>query len=414
MSAPDVDVVTTAVEDVVDDLMAPSTMQDPHRYFAWLRDHDPVHWDSGAHAWVVTTYNDVAAGLRDERLSSRRATSYLGNADNAVQEDAFAVLSEWMVFKDPPDHTRLRRLIQKAFALRAIETLRPRVELLVDELLDGVAAREGTPFDFMTEVAGPLPALVIAEMLGIPRADRLSFQRWSEELASLVLGSPGGGPRYERARSGLNELIGYFESLIEHYRRNPADNLISALIHIQDSGEALTREEVLGTSSLVLFAGHETTSDLLGNATLALLEHPDQRADMVRAGRLDRNGVEEFLRYEGPSKIQSRTATTDFEMNGAAVRRGERVLLAMLSANRDGKRFPDPDRLDLSRTDNAHLGFGFGLHYCLGAALSRLEAEILLPALFLRFPQLARAGGGDVRWKPRVITRGLTDLTLTT
>ena len=398
---------------IVDDLWAPATMHDPHRYFAWLREHDPVHWDEGARAWVVTTYDGVAAGLRDDRLSSRRATAYLGEAGEAEQEDAFAVLSEWMVFKDPPDHTRLRRLIQKAFATRAIETLRPRVVALVDELLDAAAAHDGTPFDYMTEVAGPLPALVIAEMLGIPREDRLSFQRWSEELASLVLGSPGGGPRYERARAGLNELIGYFESLIDHYRRNPAENLISALIHTQDSGETLTREEVLGTSSLVLFAGHETTSDLLGNATLALLHHPDQRAAMVGAGRLDRTGVEEFLRYEGPSKIQSRTATTDFELEGRRIGRGQRVLLAMLSANRDATRFPDPDRLDLTRTDNTHLGFGYGLHYCLGAALSRLEAEILLPAQFLRFPHLEIVDG-DLQWKPRVITRGLTELWLTT
>src|SRR5581483_3963862 len=223
---------------VVDDLMAPSTMDDPHSYFSWLRATDPVHWDAGLRAWVVTTYDDVAAGLRDTRLSSRRATSYLGGAGDDTQEDAFAVLAQWMVFKDPPDHTRLRRLIAKAFALRAIEVLRPRVEALVDELLDDLAEKGagGQPVDFMETVAGPLPALVIAEMLGIPRADRLSFQRWSEELASLVLGSPGGGPRYDRARDGLRELITYFEGLIDRYRREPGENLISALIHTQDSG----------------------------------------------------------------------------------------------------------------------------------------------------------------------------------
>ena len=209
---------TRASTAVVDDLLAPSTMQDPHSYFAWLRETDPVHWDAGVRAWIVTSYDGVATGLRDPRLSSRRATSYLGGADAGSQEDAFAVLSEWMVFKDPPDHTRLRKLIAKAFALRAISTLRPRVEALVDELLDDVAAA-GSPFDYMTVVAGPLPALVIAEMLGIPREDRLSFQRWSEELASLVLGSPGAGPRLDRARAGLTELIAYFETLVEQIGR---------------------------------------------------------------------------------------------------------------------------------------------------------------------------------------------------
>ena len=396
--------------DVVDDLMAPSTMQDPHSYFAWLRETDPVHWDAGVRAWVVTSYDGVATGLRDPRLSSRRATSYLGGADPDGQEDAFAVLSEWMGFKDPPDHTRLRKLIAKAFALRSISTLRPRVEALVDELLDDVAAA-ASPFDYMTVVAGPLPALVIAEMLGIPRDDRLSFQRWSEELASLVLGSPGAGPRLDRARAGLTELIAYFETLVERYRRNPGENLISHLIHTTDSGEALTREEVLGTCSLVLFAGHETTSDWLGNATLALIEHPEQRAAMVAAGTLDRCGVEEFLRYEGPSKIQSRTATEDIEMGGVQIKGGQRVLLAMASGNRDAARFPDPDRLDLTRTDTSHLGFGYGLHYCLGAALSRLEAEVLLPRQFTRFPNL-RLAGDDLHWKPRVITRGLSELPL--
>ncbi|MBA2558965.1 MAG: cytochrome P450 [Propionibacteriales bacterium] len=322
------------------------------------------------------------------------------------------MLSEWMVFKDPPEHSRLRRLIQKAFALRAIEGLRPRVEALVDELLDDAktAAQDG-PFDFMHVVAGPLPALVIAEMLGIPREDRLLFTRWSEDLASLVLGSPGATPRYDRARAGLGELIAYFESLLAQYRRQPADNLISALIHTQDAGESLTREEVLGTCSLVLFAGHETTSDLLGNATLALLQHPDQLAHLRTTGKLDRYGVEEFLRYEGPSKIQSRTVKEDFDFGGQRVLRGQRVLLAMASANRDGAHFSNPDRLDLTRTDTNHLGFGIGLHYCLGAALSRLEAEILLSRQFNHLPGLHLATD-DVVWKPRVITRGLQELRL--
>ena len=406
--------MTAPTAAVVDDLMAPATMHDPHSYFSWLRAEDPVHWDAGLRAWVVTTYEDVAAGLRDPRLSSQRQTSYLRGAERETQEDSFAVLSEWMVFKDPPDHTRLRRLIQKAFASRAVEVLRPRVEVLVDELLDdlGAAGADGAPVDYMTLVAGPLPALVIAEMLGIPLRDRLLFQSWSEELASLVLGSPEGGARYDRARDGLSELIAYFEMLIDRYRREPGDNLISALIHTQDSGEALTREEVLGTCSLVLFAGHETTTDLLGNATLALLEHLEQRQAMVTAGALNRYGVEEFLRYEGPSKIQSRTATENFELAGRSIEEGQRVLLAMASGNRDAARFPDPHQLDLTRTDTNHLGFGYGLHYCLGAALSRLEAEVLLPRQFTRFPAL-RTAGGERRWKPRLITRGLLELPLT-
>lgn len=396
---------------VIDDLLAPETVTDPHPYFARLRAEDPVHWDGRSRAWVVSRYDDVVAAQLDERLSAERAAAYISpdarSVSSAPVDPAFGVLTRWMVFKDPPDHTRLRGLVRQAFTPRATQRLRPRIQAIVDELLDRV--RETGRADLIADFAYPLPAIVIAELLGVPPADRDRFKRWSDQLSSLVFAAAGEHDRYQRARQGLLELTRYFEELVEQCRRQPGDTLIDALVQAEEQGDVLGREEVLGTCILLLFAGHETTTHLLGNGILALLRHPDQRQALEDDPSLAALAVEEFLRYDGPAKLAPRSVKDGFQLRDKRLDPGQRVLLALASANRDPERFPDPDRLDVRRDESPHVGFGHGIHYCLGATLARLETQIAVVSLLEQLPRL-RLATDRLEWHPTLLIRGLRAL----
>jgi cytochrome P450 len=394
-----------------DDLLAPEVVADPYPYFARLREEDPVHWNERSRAWLLTRYGDIVAALRDPRLSADRVSEYftagLGPQDRVLMTPAFEVLARWMVFRDPPDHTRLRGLVRQAFTVRAIEMLRPRIQQVVDELLDGL--QEAGRADLVARFAQPLPAIVIAGMLGVPATDLDLFTGWSAELSSILFGALDQRDRYHRGHQALFELIEYFERLIERHRVHPTSPLVTALIEAEERGEVLRREEVVATCILLLFAGHETTTDLLGNAVLALLRHPDQRRMLERDPSLARQAVEEFLRYDGTAKVTIRSVRVGLEVRGRRLEPGQRVLLALASANRDPERFTDPDRLDIARRENRHLGFGSGIHYCLGAPLARLEAEIAITSLLRRFPRL-RLVGEPPEWLPVALSRSLRSL----
>jgi cytochrome P450 len=394
------------------DLLSPEVVADPYPYFARLRAEDPVHWDERSRAWVVTRYNDVVAAHHDERLSAERAATYISpdssNAWGPQADPAFGVLASWMVFKDPPDHTRLRGLVRQGFTARALERLRPRIQIIVNQLLDGV--KNAGRADLITDFAFPLPAIVIAELLGVPVADRDRFKIWSDQLSRLLFGAAE-PDRYGHGRQGLLELTRYFERLIDRYRTEPGDTLIHALIRAEEEreGEALSREEVLATCILLLFAGHETTTHLIGNGILALLQHPDQRQVLEDDPSAVAPAVEEFLRYDGPAKLAPRSVKSGFELAGKRLERGQRVLLALASANRDPERFADPDRLDLKREENPHVGFGVGIHYCLGATLARLETRIAVVSVLERLPRM-RLVTDHLEWHPTLLSRGLRAL----
>jgi cytochrome P450 len=394
-----------------DNLLAPEVVRDPYPFFARLREEDPVHWNERSRAWLLTRYDDIVAALRDPRLSADRVSDYftagLGPQDRVLMAPAFEVLARWMVFRDPPDHARLRGLVRHAFTARAVRTLRPSIQRIVDELLDGL--EEAGRADIVARFARPLPAIVIADMLGVPSSDQDLFTRWSAELSSLVFGALDESDRYHRGHQALLELIDYFESLIERYRGRPDDNLVTALLQAEERGDALRREEVVATCVLLLFAGHETTTDLLGNAVLALLGHPEQRRTLESDPALGPRAVEEFLRYDGTGKVTIRSVREGLELRGRRLEPGQRVLLALASANRDPGHFADPDRLDVTRRDNRHLGFGSGIHFCLGAPLARLETEIAITSLLRRFPRLELAGD-CLEWHPMVLSRSLKAL----
>ncbi len=388
----------------------PAFRTDPHPIYRRLREENPVH-PSPLGGLVLTRHADCLHVLRHPVASSDERNSDLFRAmAEAGEIDQELVDARPFLFLDPPDHTRLRRLVTKAFTPKTVERLRPRVQQLVDELLD---ARVGTgTVELVEDLAYPLPVQVISELLGVPPEDHERFKGWSTDLAR------GLDPDFilpEDVLAKRNEAIeafsAYFLELIAERRREPQDDLLSALVDAEDTGDRLTERELLSTCTLLLVAGHETTVNLIANGALALVRHPDELRRLRDDDTVARSAVEELLRFDPPVQLTSRVALEDIEVGGATLAKGSMAVLLLGSANRDPAAFPDPDRLDLGRTDNHHLAFGFGTHFCLGAPLARLEGEVALTTLVRRFPDLALATDTP-RYKENLILRGLEELPL--
>jgi len=397
------------------DLMSLEAVSDPQGYFAQLRATQPVYWDPQYRSWLITSHRHVAEALRDPRFSCDRIEPYIrkklsGPDTDPLVRQAFDVLSGWMVFKEEPDHSRLRRLCMQAFTPQSIAKLRARAESLTAELLDAVAPGE---FDLIASVAAPLPSIIIAEMMGVPVENRLQFEQWTAKVSPLVSTGLDDPTRYGSVAEGMDALVAYFRQLFQRYTEQPADNLITALLRAREQGDALSEAELMATCTLMLFGGHETTANFIANGVLALLRHPEQLAAM-REDRVDMKlALEEFMRYDGPGKTVVRVASEDFEFEGQQIRKGQRVFLMLSVANRDPLAFEDAELLKLDRPQGRHLGFGFGMHFCLGAPLARLEAGIAIPAIVKRWPGLALAPG-PLQWLPFLGTRGMRELRLRT
>lgn len=394
---------------------------DPYPAYAWLREHAPVHrtrLPSGVEAWLVTRYADAKAVLADQRLSKNPAhhdEPANAKGKTGIPGERKADLMTHLLNIDPPDHTRLRRLVSKAFTPRRVAEFAPRVQELTDRLIDGFAERGSA--DLIHDFAFPLPIYAICDLLGVPREDQDDFRDW----AGMMI-RHGGGPRGGVARS-VKRMRGYLAELIHRKREAlpaepaPGEDLISALIRASDEGEHLTENEAAAMAFILLFAGFETTVNLIGNGTLALLDHPEQRdrlqASLARGERdLLATGVEELLRFDGPVELATwRFATEELTVGGQLIGAGDPVLVVLAAADRDPERFRDPDVLDLSRRDNQHLGYGHGIHYCVGAPLARLEGQFALATLLTRLPDL-RLGveRQELRWRGGLIMRGLRTL----
>jgi cytochrome P450 len=397
--------------------MRPELLEDPYPVYALLRASQPVlrfplpRTESGG--CVVTRYDDVQTVIRDPRFSvDRRRSDFLqGNKDVMPPALAQAILGEQgglrsMLIIDPPDHTRVRGLVSKAFTPRHVARLRGHIQSICDDLL---AAAEGRGrMDVMTDLAAHLPAIVIAELLGVPPEDRLRFKDWSTDLISVV-GHPDPTNAMTRFERGLDGLLSYLRDIIAARRREPRDDLISGMIAAQEERDALTDAELLATSNLLLVAGHETTTNLIGNGLLALLRHPEATA-FLRANP-DRvpDAVEEMLRYDSPVQATVRVVSVPVELGGQTLPPRSLVVAMIGAANRDPAVFTDPDRFDPTRTDNRHLSFGFGPHFCLGAPLARLEGEVVFRTLLARYPRL-RLESEDLRHRPNFVLRGLLSL----
>ncbi len=391
----------------------PEVHANPYPVFRQLREEDPVHWSELMDAWVLTRYADVVAVLKHPRFSAdrRRARNrFAQQAAMTLEEQGPLARAATMLTADPPEHTRLRGLVSKAFTIRAVEAMRPRIQRITDELLD--AAQEKGELDVIWDLGYPLPVIVIAEMLGVPSERRDDFKRWSDDIVA-TLGGPFVAPEVlERGQQSAHEMAEYFRGVIDERRRAPKDDLLSGLIAAEERGEALSEDEMIATCMLLLAAGNETTTNLIANGTLALLRNPEQLDRLRNDPSLVESAVEEFLRYDGPVQGTARVALEDVEIGGKQVEEGQLVFTLLAAANHDPTVFAAPDELDVARRDNRHVAFGFGIHFCLGAPLARLEGQIAFETILRRLLNL-RLATDEVEWGGTFILRGLKKLPVT-
>ena len=391
---------------------SPDTHANPYPLYKQLRDTDPVHRAEMMDAVVLTRYEDVVAVLKDnERFSADRRQSRNRLVQAAMQgvadERGPLGRANTMLGSDPPEHTRLRGLVSKAFTPRVVAGMRTHIQEIVDELIDAV--ENNGRMDMIWDLAYPLPVIVIAEMLGVPPDQRDTFKRWSDAIVA-TLGGPMVSPETAgRGREAAEEMAAYFHDVIAERRRAPQEDLISLLLGAEERGDVLSEEELLATCVLLLAAGNETTTNLIGNGTLALLRNSAQYELLQRDPSLVESAVEEMLRYDGPVQGTARVAKTDLEIDGHAVKEGDLCMCLLGAANHDPAVFDRPDELDITRTENRHIAFGFGIHFCLGAPLARAEAQIAFSTLLRRLPPL-RLETEAVEWGGTFILRGLKKL----
>jgi len=367
--------------------MAPEFVADPYPTYHRLRAEDPVH-HSALGFWVLTRYADVIAMLRDPRLVKEPIAAFVAARFGMAVPPGLGLS---MLDRDPPDHTRLRGLVSKAFTPKALEALRPHIRQIVDGLLAKVEGKG--EMDLIEEFAYPLPVRVICEMLGVPVADHERFKGWGLDIArgldAIML--PPDSEVARRSMAGRHALAGYFRELIAERRAAPREDMLSALIAAEEAGDKLNEDELLATCLLLLVAGHETTVNLIGNGSLALLRHPGELRRLRENPGLIGSAVEELLRYDGPVQRTARIPSENVTLGGVTIPKGEMVMPFLGAADRDPAQFPDPDRLDITRADNRHIAFGMGVHFCLGAPLARMEGQIAINAMLQRLPKLALA-----------------------
>lgn len=393
-------------DEVIVALATPECRQDPYPRYAWMRREHPVYRSSQG-IWYLTRYADIEAAVHDLRLSNdrERMTRALAARQGNLQRLSRLTrrLGRVVSNTDPPDHTRLRKLINKAFTARRIQGLRPRIQAIVDELLDAAVAA-GPTMDLIATLASPLPTTVICELFGIPRSDQDRVRAWFHQLKGATTAEG-----LECAELMIEQFEGYLADLIRRRRAEPANDILSALVTAQDSGDQLTDDELLSTCFMLVTAGDETTTNLIGNSTLALLRHPDQLRRLRQDPTLIRSGIQELARYDSPSHMIIRVVAEAVQIGGQTLAEGDLVYLVLAAANRDPDRFPDPDQLDLGRCDNRHLSFGNGPRFCLGAPLARLQGEIAIGTLVQRLPML-RLDTETVQWQPSPTLRGPASL----
>ncbi len=380
--------------------LTPANRDNPYPAYARLRRIDPVH-RSSLGVWILTRHEDCVRVLRDHEGFSSDAHGTRHPDDPPGEKNLE------MLFCDPPRHTRLRSLVNKAFTPRAVQRLEQHIQSVVNERLDGL--RPGEPFDLIEVLAFPLPVIIISEMLGIESEDRVRFKRWSDDLSSTL--GVTSAAKLRRAAASRKHFQAYLGDVIEARRREPREDLISNLLSAEEQGGRLDMRELLDLCELLLVAGNETTTNLIGNGMLALLRNPDQLALLRQRPELAERCVEECLRYDAPVQYTERTARKDVVIGGRQISRGQALVCCMGAANHDPERFVDPDRLDITREDNPHLAFGGGIHYCVGSGLARMEGRIAISTLALRFGEL-RLLERSPRWRDNTVLRGLRRLML--
>ncbi|GCE31713.1 cytochrome P450 [Dictyobacter alpinus] len=383
-------------------LISQENKKDPHAFYAHLRATEPIFYVQDLNTWIVTTYEDALLVLRDPRFTKDNRKIVPSEKGLNPMDETAAQMMRNMLMVDAPDHTRLRSLVSKAFTPRMIEQLRPRIQQIADELLDAVQDRG--QMDLIADFAYPLPLTVILEMLGIPSDERQQFRTWTQAIVNVE------DPQFRV--TSLQAFLGYIKTLVDKKRRYPEKDLVSSLAQVEENGDQLNENELISMIFLLIVAGHETTVNLLGNGTLALLQHQDQFQLLRREPALIPEAVEELLRYTAPVSLSDeRWASEDIILHGQLIHKGDMVLAALISANADPHHIADGDTLDVTRHEKQHLAFGKGIHYCLGAPLARLEGQIAFATLLKRLPELRLAdNAAKLTWVNNPMLRGLTSL----
>ena len=388
------------------DPRSPAFRADPYPFYDALRSFAPIFYWEPWGLWFLTTHEDCQALLRDDRLGHYQPAPALAPPSQAA---LWEMEANWLLTMNPPDHTRLRGLVQKAFTPRAVAALRETIQRITDDLIDRIEDRG--QMEVIADLAYPLPVTVICEMLGVPAADQAQFHNWSAAIVRSI-DLTDEVAVYTQASAAAAELTHYLDGLLTERRARPRGDILSALVAAEEAGDRLTKDELFGTCALLLVAGHETTVNLIGNGILALLRHPEQWRRLCAEPGITASAVEELLRYDSPVQLTSRAVLAEVTYKGQTFPRQSYVAFLLGAANRDPAQFVDPWRLDLGRTNNKHLAFGGGIHYCLGAPLARLEGEIAFSTLARRLPGLALAGA-EPSYRDNLTLRGLERLDVT-
>jgi cytochrome P450 len=388
-------------------LLEPEVLANPYPLYHKLRSEDPVHWDRFLHTWVVTRYPDVLNVLHsfsaDRTPTPEQLTAMGLSGLNAIAK----VMVKQMLFMDAPAHTRLRGLASVAFTPQKVRVLKGHIQEITDNLLDRVQARG--EMDLIADFAAPMPAIVTAEMLGVPTEDHSDLKKWSADFAEMLGNFQHNPDRIPRVLESTNNLTNYFRDAIAKMREHPREGLIHSFMTAEMDGDRLSEEEIIANCVVTMVGGQETTTNLIGNGLLTLMRNPAQLARLRDDPNLISSGVEELLRYESPSQHTGRIAREDVEIGGKQIRKGQAVMAIMAAANRDPERFPQPDELILDRADNKHLAFGWSSHFCFGAPLARMEGQIAFETILRRLPNL-EVVPGPLTWRTNSGLRGLTAL----
>jgi cytochrome P450 len=388
-------------------LLDPAVLANPYPLFHRLRREDPVHWDPFLHAWVVTRYADVLEVLHTFAADRTPTPEQLASMGLAQLAPLAQLMVKQMLFMDASAHTRLRGLASQAFTPARIEALRSHIQEIVDRLLDAVQVRGA--MDVIADLAEPLPAIVTAEMLGLPVEDRHRLKNWSANFAEMLGNFQHNPDHASRMLQTVEEMTAYFREAVSEIKRHPREGLIHSLLTAEVDGDRLSEEEVMANAIITMVGGQETTTNLIGNGVLTLLRHPGEMKRLRGDLSLTASAVEEMLRFESPSQHTARLAPSDRELGGKQIRKRQAVIAIMAAANRDPERFPDPDRFDVARTDNRHVAFGYAAHFCFGAPLARMEGQVAFAALLRRFDNIQLLPQ-DLVWRTNLGLRGLTSL----
>lgn len=388
-------------------LLDPAVLADPYPLYRRLREHDPVHWDAFLHAWVVTDYDNVLTVLHKFSADRTPAPDQIKTMGLETLEPIAQLMTKQMLFMDAPTHTRLRKLCSAAFTSRSVDHLRSQIHDIANDLLD--KAQAAGRMDIIADFAAPLPAIVTAQLLGVPTTDHEQLKAWSADFAEMLGNFQHNPDRADRVLRSVQQMTAYFKSAIRDQERSPREGLIHSLLTAEVDGGKLTEEEVIANTIVTMVGGQETTTNLIGNGLLTLLRNPTQLAQLRDDPAIIETAVEELLRYESPSQHTARLAPDDVVMGGKLIRKRDAVMAVMAAGNRDPKRFADPDRLDLTRKDNRHLAFGWAAHFCFGAPLARMEGQIAFSTLLRRLPGLALETE-HLEWRENLGLRGLKAL----